>query len=166
MAEVKKAARENNSDLMEILTSISLTDVIPSCFKEALLEASRGGHVDAICSLIVTAGRHTLQLKNCVIEALKSDFFEAAAMLLTCYAAKHEKRALLKYLISVKVSKDEELEALSELPQDELIRGSVPRTRYESLSKYGNFKGAPNHLNVDWRLLGVVVQGPIKLTLD
>lgn len=130
--EVKKAARENNSDLMEILTSISLTDVIPSCFKEALLEASRGGHVEAICSLIVTAGRHTLQLKNCVIEALKSDFFEAAAMLLTCYAAKHEKRALLKYLISVKVSKDEELEALSELPQDELIRGSVARTRYFS----------------------------------
>lgn len=159
MAEVKKAARENSPDLMDILALISLTDVMPSCFKEALLEASRGGHVDAICSLIITAGRHTLQLKNCIIEALKFDYFEAAAMLLTCYAAKHDKQGLLKYLITEKASKDE---ALAELPQDELIRGSVDKTRYELLSKYGNFKGAPNHLNRDWRLLinsAVVVVG-------
>ena len=74
--------------------------------------------MDAVCSLIITGGRHSLQLKDCIVEALKFHFCEAAAMLLTCYAAKHNKKKLLKYLMSVEMSKEEEREALSELPNE------------------------------------------------
>lgn len=129
ISEVKKAARENSPSLRDMLTSIRLLDLMPSCFKEALLEASRGGHVDAICSLIITGGRHSLQLKDCVSEALRFHFCEAAAMLLTCYAAKHDKRRLLRYLMVVEMSEEEKEEALSELPQSGVPRDVMDRIR-------------------------------------
>ncbi|XP_078352523.1 leucine-rich repeat serine/threonine-protein kinase 2-like isoform X1 [Oculina patagonica] len=116
--EVKKAARENSPTLRELLTSIRIHDLVPSCFKEALLEASRGGHMDAVCSLIITGGRHSLQLKDCISEALKFHYCDVAAMLLTCYAAKHNKKKLLKYLMSLEMSEEEKQEALSELPNE------------------------------------------------
>lgn len=129
--EVKKAARENSPNLRELLTSIRLQDLVPSCFKEALLEASRGSHMDAICSLIITGGRHSLQLKDCISEALKFHSCDAAAMLLTCYAAKHNKKKLLKYLMSVEVDKENEQEALTELPNEVVLTcGVLSRTRY------------------------------------
>lgn len=129
--EVKKAARENSPNLRELLTSIRLQDLVPSCFKEALLEASRGGHMDAICSLIITGGRHSLQLKDCISEALKFHSCDAAAMLLTCYAAKHNKKKLLKYLMSVEVDKENEQEALTELPNEVVLTcGVLSRIRY------------------------------------
>ncbi|XP_068716726.1 leucine-rich repeat serine/threonine-protein kinase 2-like isoform X1 [Montipora capricornis] len=156
--EVKKAARENNPGLRDILSSISLTDVIPSCFREALLEASRGGHMEAICSLIITGGRHTFQLRNCILEALRFDFFEAAALLLTCYAAKHDKRGLLKYLISLEVNKEEEQKAMSELPQDELslIHGSIERTRYFSSDEKNFIIAVPIGLALKQRKMDAV----------
>ena len=123
LAEVKKAARENNPNLKQMLAATKLPDLMPSCFKEALLEASRGGHMDAICSLIITGGRHSLQLRECISEALRFHFYEAAAMLLTCYAAKHGKNRLLKYLMNVEMSREEEEEALTELPHNRVIRG-------------------------------------------
>lgn len=129
--EVKKAARENSPNLREMLTSIRLQDLVPSCFKEAILEASRGGHMDAICSLVITGGRHSLQLRDCISEALKFHACDAAAMLLTCYAAKHDKKKLLKYLMSVEVDKENEREALAELPNDAVLTHDVlSRMRY------------------------------------
>lgn len=129
--EVKKAARENSPNLREMLTLIRLQDLVPSCFKEAMLEASRGGHMDAICSLIITGGRHSLQLKDCISEALKFHACDAAAMLLTCYAAKHNKKKLLKYLMSIEIDKENEQEALTELPHDVVITHDVlSRIRY------------------------------------
>lgn len=87
--------------------------------------------MDAICSLIITGGRHSLQLKDCVSEALKFNFCEAAAMLLTCYAAKHDKKKLLKYLMSVEMNREEEQEALSELPHDAVpASDTLARIRY------------------------------------
>ena len=112
-----------------MLTSIRLQDLVPSCFKEAMLEASRGGHMDAICSLVITGGRHSLQLKDCISEALKFHACDAAAMLVTCYAAKHNKLKLLKYLVSV--DKENEQEALAELPNDLLLtRDDLSGMRY------------------------------------
>lgn len=129
--EVKKAARENSPNLRALLTLISTQDVLPSCFKEALLEASRGGHIDAICSLIITGGRHSLHLKDCIVEALQFHFCEAAAMLLTCYAAKHNKKKLLKYLMRKEINREEEQEALSELPPGVVpTHDDLPRIRY------------------------------------
>lgn len=114
-----------------MLTSIRLQDLETSCFKEAMLEASRGGHMDAICSLVITGGRHSLQLKDCINEALKFHACDATAMLLTCYAAKHNKNKLLKYLVSVEVDEEMEREALAELPNDlVLTRDALSRMRY------------------------------------
>ena len=114
-----------------MLTSIRLSDVMLSCFKEALLEASRGGHVDAICSLIVTGGKHSLQLRDCISEALRFHFYEAAAMLLTCYGAKHDKRKLLKYLMGLEMTRVEEEQAFSELAHhDGMPRDALDKMRY------------------------------------
>ena len=129
--EVKKAARENDPNLREMLTSLRLQDLVPSCFKEAMLEASRGGHMDAICSLVITGGRHSLQFKDCINEAFKFHACDAAAMLLTCYTAKHNKKKLLKYLVSVEVDRENEQEALAELPNDlVLTQDALSRMRY------------------------------------
>lgn len=114
--EVKKAARENSPKLRALLTLISPQDVLHSCFKEALLEASRAGHLDAICSLVLSGGRHSLHLKDCIVQALQGHFCEAAAMLLACYAAKHDKKKLLKYLLKEEMSREEEQKAIAELP--------------------------------------------------
>ena len=96
-----------------------------------MLEASRGGHMDAICSLVITGGRHSLQLKDCISEALKFHACDAAAMLLTCYAAKHNKLKLLKYLVSVEDDKENERGALAELPNDLLLtHDDLSRMRY------------------------------------
>ena len=114
--EVKKAARENSPNLRALLTLISPRDVLQSCFKEAVLEASRGGHLDAICSLIISGGRYSLHLKDCIVQALQGHFCEAAAMLLACYASKHDKKKLLKYLLKEEMSREEEQKALAELP--------------------------------------------------
>ena len=130
--EIKKAARENNSNLRDMLASISPQKLLPSCFKEALLEASRCGHMDAICALIVIGGRHSLQLKDCVSEALNFNFYEAAAMLLTCYAARHNKIWLLKYLLSAEMSRWEKDQALAELPQKGVPHDVMDRMRYGS----------------------------------
>ena len=88
--------------------------------------------MDAICSLVITGGRHSLQLKDCISEALKFHACDAAAMyLLTCYAAKHNKLKLLKYLVSVEADKENEREALAELPDDLLLtRDDLSRMRY------------------------------------
>ena len=86
--------------------------------------------MDAICALIIAGGRHSLQLKDCVSEALKFHFYEAAAMLLTCYAAKHAKTLLLKYLMSVEMRRQEEDQALAELPHHGVQRNVVDRIRY------------------------------------
>lgn len=94
------------------------------------MEASRGGHMEAICSLIITGGRHSLQLRNCISKALELHFCEAAAMLMTCYAAKHGKCKVLKYLVGLEMSKEEEREALSELPREGLTRDAMNRIRY------------------------------------
>jgi len=132
MSEIKKAARENSSNLRDILTSIRSSDVLPSCFKEALLEASRGGHLDAICSLIIIGRKHSLQLEQCISEALRFYFYEAAAMLLTCYAARHDKQRLLKYLMGVELSREVEEEAFSELPhRDGVPRDALDKMRYD-----------------------------------
>lgn len=125
--EIKKAARENNPDLKDMLASISDETVLPTCLKEALLEASRGGHMDAICALIITGGRHSLQLRDCIGEAVKFHCYEAAALLLACYAAKHDKKLLLRYLMSEEMSRQEEEQVIKEhcqpnrgLPRDVL----------------------------------------------
>ena len=96
-----------------------------------MLEASRGGHMDAICSLVITGGRHSLKFKDCINEALKIDACDAGAMLLTCYAAKHNKKKLLKYLVSVEVDKENEQEALAELTKDLVLTvDALSRMRY------------------------------------
>ena len=87
--------------------------------------------MDAICALIITGGRHSLQLEDCVSEALKFHFYEAAAMLLTCYAAKHAKIWLLKYLLSAELSRREKNQALAELPQKEVPNNVMDSIRYE-----------------------------------
>ena len=87
--------------------------------------------MDAICSLIITGGRHSLQLKDCISEALKFHSCDAAAMLLTCYAAKHNKKKLLKYLMSTEVDEENEQEALTELSSDVVLTHDVlSRIRY------------------------------------
>ena len=87
--------------------------------------------MDAICSLVITGGRHSLQLKDCISEALKFHACDAAAMLLTCYAAKHSKKKLLKYLMSVEIDKENGVEALAELPNDVVLSHDVmSRIRY------------------------------------
>lgn len=87
--------------------------------------------MDAVCSLIITGGRHSLQLKDCISEAVKFHYCDVAAMLLTCYAAKHNKKKLLKYLMSVEMSEEEEQEALSELPNEVTTTHDVlARIRY------------------------------------
>ena len=97
--------------------------------------------MDAICSLVITGGRHSLQLKDCIIEALKFHACDAAAMLLTCYAAKHSKKKLLKYLLSVEVDKEKEQEALAELPNDVVLTGDVfSRMRYLLVSEDHDFQ--------------------------
>ena len=127
--EIKKAARENSPNLQQMLTLITPQNVLPSCFKQALLEASKGGHLVAICALIIAGGKWSLQLKDCVSEALKFHCYEAAAMLLTCYAARHDKIWLLKYLLSAKLSRQEEGQALAELPQKEVPNDVIDRMR-------------------------------------
>ena len=94
------------------------------------MEASHGGHMEAICSLIISGGRHSLQLRKCISVALRLHFCEAAAMLMTCYAAKHGKSKVLKYLMSFEMSKEEEREALSELPREGVTRDAMNRIRY------------------------------------
>lgn len=97
-----------------MLASISDETVLPTCLKEALLEASRCGHMDAICALIITGGRHSLQLRDCISEAVKFHSYEAAALLLACYAAKHDKKLLLRYLMSEEMSRQEEEQLIKE----------------------------------------------------
>ena len=50
------------------------------------------------------------------MQALQGHFCEAAAMLLACYAAKHDKKKLLKYLLKEEMSREEEQKAIAELP--------------------------------------------------
>ena len=50
------------------------------------------------------------------MQALQGHFCEAAAMLLACYAAKHDKKKLLKYLLKEEMSREEEHKAIAELP--------------------------------------------------
>ena len=129
--EIKRAAQENSPNLKEMLRSIRIPeDVTPTCFEEALLEASRAGHMNAICWLVFRGGKQPLQLKYCMTEALRFHLYEAAAMLLTCYAAKRDKRRLLKYLMSVEMSREDKEGAFSELPHDGVPNDAVERMRY------------------------------------
>ena len=128
--EIKRAARENSPNLKDLLASISGQDILPSCFKEALLEASSCGHVDAICSLVVAGAKMPLYLKDCIIQALRLDFCEAAATLLMCYAAKHDKRRLLKYLMDGETSREEGEQAILELPCPSVPRNTMAGIRY------------------------------------
>ena len=128
--EIKRAARENSPNLKDLLASISGQDILPSGFKEALLEASSYGHVDAICSLVIAGAKMPLYLKDCIIQALRLDFCEAAATLLMCYAAKHDKRRLLKYLMSEETSREEEEQAILELPCPSVSRNTMVGVRY------------------------------------
>ena len=128
--EIKRAARENSPNLKDLLASISGQDILPSCFKEALWEASSCGHVDAICSLVVAGGKMPLYLKDCIIQALRLDFCEAAATLLMCYAAKHDKRLLLKYLMGGETSREEGEQAILELPCPSVSRNTMAGIRY------------------------------------
>ena len=128
--EITRAARENSPNLKDLLASISGQDILPSCFKEALLEASSYGHVDAICSLVIAGAKMPLYLKDCVIQALRLDFCEAAATLLMCYAAKHDKRRLLKYLMGEEMSREEEEQAILELPCPSVPRNTMVGVRY------------------------------------
>ena len=128
--EIKRAARENSPNLKDLLASISGQDILPSCFKEALWEASSCGHVDAICSLVVAGAKMPLYLKDCIIHALRLDFCEAAATLLMCYAAKHDKRLLLKYLMGGETSREEGEQAILELPCPSVPRNTMAGIRY------------------------------------
>ena len=130
--EIKRAARENSPNLKDLLASISGQDILPSCFKEALWEASSCGHVDAICSLVVAGGKMPLYLKDCIIQALRLDFCEAAATLLMCYAAKHDKRLLLKYLMGGETSREEGEQAILELPCPSVPRNTMAGIRYRT----------------------------------
>ena len=131
--EIKRAARENSPNLKDLLASISGQDILPSCFKEALLEASSCGHVDAICSLVVAGSKVPLYLKDCVIQALSLEFCEAAATLLMCYAAKHDKRRLLKYLVGDEMSREEEEQAILDVPYPSVSRNIMAGIRYKIL---------------------------------
>ena len=116
--------------MKDLLTSISGQDILPSCFKDALLEASSCGHVDAICSLVLAGANVPLYLRDCIIQALRLDFCEAAATLLMCYAAKHDKRLLLKYLMGEETSREEEEQAILELPCPSVPRNTMAGIRY------------------------------------
>ena len=94
------------------------------------MEASSYGHVDAICSLVIAGAKMPLYLKDSVIQALRLDFCEAAATLLMCYAAKHDKRRLLKYLMGEEMSREEEEQAILELPCPSVPRNTMVGVRY------------------------------------
>ena len=128
--EIKRAARENSPNLKDLLASISGQDILPSGYKEALLEASSYGHVDAICSLVIAGAKMPLYLKDCIIQALRLDFCEAAATLLMCYAAKHDKRRLLKYLMGDETSREEGEQAILELAYPSVPHNTMAGIRY------------------------------------
>ena len=86
--------------------------------------------MDAICSLVIAGAKMPLFLKDRVIQALRLDFCEAAATLLMCYAAKHDKRLLLKYLMGGETSREEEEQAILELPCPSVPRNTMVGVRY------------------------------------
>ena len=71
-----------------------------------------------------------LYLKDCIIQALRLDFCEAAATLLMCYAAKHDKRRVLKYLMGGETSREEGEQAILELPSPSVPRNTMAGIRY------------------------------------
>ena len=150
--EIKRAARENSPNLKDLLASISGQDILPSCFKEALLEASSYGHVDAICSLVIAGAKMPLYLKDCVIQALRLDFCEAAATLLMCYAAKHDKRLLLKYLMDGMTSREEGEQAILEIPCPSVPRNTMTGIRYRIFLLWNSrhFSSYSVHRCGDW----------------
>ena len=123
-------AKENSPDLKETLKNIRSSDVLPSCFQEALLAASEKGHVSAINDIILAARKEELKLKNCLGVTLKFDFHKAAAVLLVCYAAIRELNELMRFLLCDITGKSTDSSALEQLPLRNICEPILPEIRF------------------------------------
>ena len=129
--EIKKAAAENSPDLKEILKSVRDKDITPQCYQEALLAAARMGHLDAISVIVLVGCKENLRLKECIREAVQFHFYSAAALLLVCYAAKHVKKELLKYLMGLQLQDEERDAALADLPYKPVLQLNMEQMRWD-----------------------------------
>ena len=129
--EIKKAAAENSPDLKEILKSVRDKDITPQCYQEALLAAARMGHLDAISVIVLVGCKENLRLKECIREAVQFHFYSAAALLLVCYAAKHVKKELLKYLMGLQLQDEEKDAALADLPYKPVLQLNMEQMRWD-----------------------------------
>ena len=89
------------------------------------------GHLDAISVIVLVGCKENLRLKECIREAVQFHFYSAAALLLVCYAAKHVKKELLKYLMGLQLQDEEKDAALADLPYKPVLQLNMEQMRWD-----------------------------------
>ena len=73
--------------------------------------------------------KENLRLKDAIREAVRFHFNDAVALLLVCYAAKHAKEELLKYIMGMEISAKELEVALENLPYASVLQMNMEQIK-------------------------------------